>query len=208
MLHFAVPFSSEGVRIEENWKALGMRGTGSHTVFFENVFVPDEAIMVRRPMGAYHGVWNVIVPVALPIFMSAYVGVAEAAAAIAREKAKRKLGEEEIPYLLGEMENSLATAQMALEGMIAVANDYDFTPSLENANTVLIRKTLIVRSVIETAEKALEAAGGAAYFRAVGLERMLRDVHASQFHPLPEKKQLRFTGRLALGLDPIGDPLG
>lgn len=207
VLHFPVPFSSEGVRIEENWKALGMRGTGSHTVIFENVFVPEEAIMVRRPMGAYHGVWNVVVPVALPIFMAAYVGVAESAAAIAREKAKRKLGEEEIPYLLGEMENSLATAQMALDGMIEIANDYDFTPSLEYANAVLIRKTLLVRAVIDTTEKALEAAGGAAYFRTMGLERMLRDVHAGQFHPLPEKKQLRFTGRLALGLDPIGDPV-
>ncbi len=32
----------------------------------------------------------------------------------------------------------------------------------------------------------------------------MRDVHGVQFHPLPEKRQQLFTGRLALGLDPIG----
>jgi hypothetical protein len=33
---------------------------------------------------------------------------------------------------------------------------------------------------------------------------LLRDVHGVQFHPLPEKRQLLFTGRLALGLAPVG----
>jgi len=36
-------------------------------------------------------------------------------------------------------------------------------------------------------------------------ERLLRDAHGAQFHPLPAKSQHRFTGRLALGLDPITD---
>jgi len=57
--------------------------------------------------------------------------------------------------------------------------------------------------VIETGEKALEVAGGGAFFRSAGLERMLRDLHAAQFHPMQEKRQHQFTGRLALGLEPI-----
>ena len=57
---------------------------------------------------------------------------------------------------------------------------------------------------VATAEKALEAAGGAGYFRRHGLERLLRDVHGGQFHPLPEKRQQRFTGRMAMGLEPVG----
>jgi acyl-CoA dehydrogenase len=31
----------------------------------------------------------------------------------------------------------------------------------------------------------------------------LRDVHGAQFHPLPEKRQQLFTGRLAMGLEPV-----
>src|SRR3546814_19600880 len=47
--------------------------------------------------------------------------------------------------------------------------------------------------------------GGAGIYRKLGLERLLRDVHGVQFHPLPEKRQLLFTGRVALGLDPVGN---
>jgi hypothetical protein len=39
--------------------------------------------------------------------------------------------------------------------------------------------------------------------RRFGLERLLRDVIAGQFHLLPEAKQHLFTGRLAAGRDPV-----
>jgi acyl-CoA dehydrogenase len=71
------------------------------------------------------------------------------------------------------------------------------------ANKILTRKTICAKAVIATAEKALEATGGAGFFRKTGLERLLRDVHAGQFHPLPEKRQTLFTGRVSMGLDPI-----
>jgi alkylation response protein AidB-like acyl-CoA dehydrogenase len=72
------------------------------------------------------------------------------------------------------------------------------------ANAILIRKTIAARAAVLTAEKALEVVGGAGFFRSLGLEHLLRDVHGASFDPLPEKRQLLFTGRLALGLDPIG----
>jgi len=77
--------------------------------------------------------------------------------------------------------------------------------NLEVANAVLIRTTIVAEHVLATVEKALEAAGGAGFYRKTGLERLLRDAHAAQFHPLPAKRQHRFTGRVVLGLDPIAD---
>ena len=68
----------------------------------------------------------------------------------------------------------------------------------------LIGRTLVGRSAIRTVEKAMEVTGGAAFFRSLGLERMFRDVQAARYHPLQEKPQLRYTGRLALGLDVNG----
>jgi alkylation response protein AidB-like acyl-CoA dehydrogenase len=102
------------------------------------------------------------------------------------------------------MENALVTAQMALEGMIDTTANYHFEPVNQTANAILVRKTIAARAAILTVEKALEVVGGAGFFRSLGLERLLRDVHGAQFHPLPEKRQLLFSGRLALGLDPIG----
>ena len=74
----------------------------------------------------------------------------------------------------------------------------------QRTNAVLVRKTLVANAVIATCAKALEAAGGAGYLRPSGIEKLLRDAYAAQFHPLQERKQQEFTGRLALGLDPFG----
>lgn len=200
VLHFPLSLRSEGVRIGDDWKAMGMRGTGSNTIILENAFVPLEAVSLRRPMGAFHGVWNMVLGVAMPLVGAAYVGVSEVSAKNAREAACRRR-DDLTAILVGEMENELTAAQVVFESFVRLANDLDFTPSLENTSAVLIRKTLLGQAAIATAGKAIEVTDGAGYFRPLGLERLLRDSLASQFHPLPPKKQQRFTGRVSMGMD-------
>ena len=203
VLHFPVPFASEGVSSADDWDTLGMRATGSHTVILDNVFVPEEAVVLRRPQGEYHMAWNTILTVAMPLIMSVYAGVAEAAAEIAVDQAAKREGDPAAPFFLGELTNILTIAQLAADDMVRIANDYDFEPSIETANAILVRKTIAAKSVLATVEKAVEISGGAGFYRKFKLERLLRDAHAAQFHPLQEKRQHHFTGRLALGLDPI-----
>ena len=119
------------------------------------------------------------------------------------EAAKTRPAEPILLQTLGELENSLATTQMAFRELVENANGYDFEPSVERANRALIRKTLAANAAIATVNKAVELVGGSAYFRRGGLERLLRDVQAAPYHPLPEKRQLDFTGRVALGLPPV-----
>ena len=203
VIHFAVPFAAPGVSLADDWQTLGMRATGSQTIILDNVFVSDDDITLRRPRGRFHPAWNTILTVAMPLIMSVYTGVAEAAATIGQEQASKRQSDPTVPYLLGELTNQLTIAQLALDDMVRLANDLNFAMSLVVTNAVLVRKTIVAESVITTVEKALEAAGGAGFYRKTGLERLLRDAHAAQFHPLSEKKQHRFTGRIALGLDPI-----
>jgi alkylation response protein AidB-like acyl-CoA dehydrogenase len=203
VLHFAVPFAARGVSLADDWRTLGMRATGSHTIILDKVFVPDDAIVLRRPRGRFHRAWNVILTVAMPLIMSVYTGVAEAAARIGHDRAKKRPGDPTVPYLLGELANNLTTVQLATDDMVRLANDLDFETSMEVTNAILVRKTIVAEHVLATVEKALEAAGGAGFYREAGLERLLRDAHAAQFHPLSAKRQHRFTGRIALGLDPI-----
>jgi alkylation response protein AidB-like acyl-CoA dehydrogenase len=205
VLHFAVPMSAQGVSLAGDWDTLGMRATGSETIILENVFVPDDAVVLKRQRGPYHPAFSVILTVALPLIMSAYLGAAEAAAAIAVEQAGKRNGDEVTPYLIGEMTNLLTTAELAVADMVALADDLDFEPSQDLTSRVLVRKTIAANAVIATAEKALEATGGAGFYRRLGLERLLRDLHAAQFHPMQEKRQHRFTGRILMGLDPIRD---
>jgi acyl-CoA dehydrogenase len=110
-----------------------------------------------------------------------------------------------VPYLIGELTNALTTAQLALDDMVRLADNLDFALGLDLTNAILVRKTIVAAHVLATVEKALETAGGAGFYRNAGLERFLRDAHGAQFHPLSAKRQCRFTGRVALGLDPIAD---
>lgn len=199
VLHFAVPFSAEGVSIRETWRVMGMRGTGSHDVELQEVFVPDAAVSGRRPQGKWHPLFHAIGLLAFPLIYSAYAGVADGARARALEVARRRPADEGLIQLVGEMENAHAAADFALDGMIRLAETA--APGPETTSRAMIGRTQVGDAAIRTVELAMEVAGGAAFHRDLGLERAFRDVQGARFHPLQRKPQLRYTGRLALGLD-------
>jgi alkylation response protein AidB-like acyl-CoA dehydrogenase len=203
VLHFPVPMDAPGVHLERDWNSMGMRGTGSHTIRFEDVFVPDAAIGLDRPRAGWPPVWSVVLTVAAPMYIAPYVGVAEAAAEQALAFARVRTKDTTLHLLAGELENERASLALAFRALVENARNYDFAPELSRANQALIYKTLVAKHAIAVAEKATEIVGGRAYLAAQGMERLLRDVHGAPFHPLPEKRQQLLTGRLALGLEPV-----
>lgn len=202
VFHTAVNLKGEGVTILDDWRAMGMRGTGSNSVMLEKIFVPESGISLRRPQGVWHGFFDVVTPLIFPLVMSAYVGIAENAREIALSQAAQKKDDPIVQELVGEMDTELLIAQGALEDMIELAAT-DFQPSLHNSNLTYRRKTIVSRATIRTVEKTMEAVGGASFFRGLGLERCFRDIQGSRFHPYHERRQYLFSGRIALGLDPV-----
>ena len=204
VLHVAIPFAAPGVAIQDNWRTLGMRGTGSNDVVLDGVFVPDAAVSARRPPGRWSPLWHVVATIALPLIYAVYVGVAEAARGLALRTAARRPGGS-TPRLVGAMDTELSVARMALRQMLAAAASGHMGP--ETTNEVVIGRTVAGRAAIRTVELALEVAGGAGFYRATGLERLFRDVQGARYHPLLEDAQALYSGRLALGLDVNkGDP--
>jgi alkylation response protein AidB-like acyl-CoA dehydrogenase len=199
VLHFSVPFKSTGVSILNNWQAMGMRGTGSHSVKLEKVFIPETAITLRRARGEFHPVWNVILTVAMPLIMSVYLGIAQKAEKIAiTHAANQKKNRPYIPELIGEMHNQLTAAEISVKDMIRIANDFDFKPIDQNGLDIISRKTIAANACIKVIEKAMEIVGGQGFYRSFGLEKLFRDVQAAKYHPLQEKDQLRFSGEYIL----------
>jgi alkylation response protein AidB-like acyl-CoA dehydrogenase len=199
VLHFGVPMNAEGVSLIENWQTLGMRGTGSHTIQFEKVFVPDSAITLARPRGEYHPIWNIVLGVAMPYIMAVYVGIAQKASEIALTQAKKWA--EPRPYLasaIGQMNNALVTAVTVWEDMLRLSNNYHFEPVDQLGQDILTRKTIVANATIEVVTQAMDIVGGAGYYRSYGLEKLFRDVQAAKHHPLPEKEQLLYSGEYLL----------
>ena len=201
VMHFAIPIKSEGIRIENTWNALGMRATGSNDVIMEQVFVPEFAVVARRPAGNWHPMWSVILPSALPLISAVYVGLAERASELAVAAARYRRAELAGP--VGDMLNALTTARIVLEDMLRINDDQGFEATLGVADAILTRKALVAEAVKKTVELAAELVGGPGFFRGHPVERIVRDVRAMHYHPLPVRRQQQFSGRIALGFDPV-----
>src|SRR5262245_9673292 len=197
MLQFGVPMNAAGVSIKETWDTMGMRGTGSHDVLLDDVFVPDAAIGARRKPGVWHPLMHIVAMVAFPLVYSVYTGVAEAARDLAVAAAAKRR-DPAVVELVGALDTELAATRIALESMVAFSEAAQ--PGPETTNTIFMHRTLVGRGARKTVDLALDVAGGASYHRRNHLERLFRDVQAARFHPLPEYQQRRLAGRVALGL--------
>jgi len=78
-------------------------------------------------------------------------------------------------------------------------------PGAYTTNRVFQGRSILARAAIATVEAAMQVAGGGAFYRDYGLERLFRDVQAARYHPLQDGIQREYAGRMALGLDIDGD---
>ncbi|MGA7952968.1 MAG: acyl-CoA dehydrogenase family protein [Gloeobacterales cyanobacterium] len=199
VLHFAVPMNAQGVSIEPTWQAMGMRGTGSHDVVLSNVFVPDAAVTLRREQGKWHFIFHLISMIAIPLIYSVYVGVAEAARDRAVQRAMKRRTDEHLCYMVGGLENELTAAKLALQHMISTA--VISQPGFETTNQIMTGRTLVAKAVLNVADLGMEIAGGSAFYRKLGLEKLFRDLQGARYHPLREEAQRKLSGQLALAWD-------
>lgn len=197
VLHFMAPLSAKGIRIEETWRAMGMRATGSHLVCLEGYFVPDQAVAAKRPKGKWHPLFHLISMIAIPLIYSVYLGTAEAIRNEAIGMAKRRPATPQLIDAAGALETELAAARIAHADMLAASDD---APGPETTNRVFLARGNMVRALLATADKALELANGAGYMRLSAIERLFRDLQAARFHPLQPHAQRELSGRMALGL--------
>ena len=205
VIHFAVPLAAEGVRLDETWDTLGMRGTASHDLMLEDVFVPADTVMGRRPWGEFG------VPLAAaavhfaPVVGATYLGIAMGArdAAVAKSTATSR-GPNPLARLprvhrqVGLMDATLRVAWWALLGALDELGD-DYAVDPPTLATVMVAKRQAVTDAITVVDLAMDVLGGRAYFRSAKLERAYRDVRAGTFHPLTPEATLAYAGKVALG---------
>jgi acyl-CoA dehydrogenase len=194
VLHAGVPLSAPGVTIVETWDTLGMRGTASHDVVFDGVFLPAEKVIGRRPYGALVGPLLAAAIHFAPVAGAAYLGVARGACDEAVRLTARR-GEPAAAAVrgIGEMRARLRVARWALWGAV---DDLGDDPAMDEATlaTVMTAKRHAVTEARAVVDLALEVAGGAAFYRRSPLERAYRDVRGGPFHPLTPEATLTLLG--------------
>jgi indole-3-acetate monooxygenase len=198
VLHFGIPMNSPNLRIDPVWKTLGMRGTASHDVIIEGHVVPEAAVALKRKAGEWHPLFQIIGTFAIPLIYSVYLGVAESARDIAVKLAKKRRSDHHILQLVGQMDSELLGARVAHSYMLDVVARN--TPGAESINDVMMGRRLVAAHAIRAVELAMEAAGGAGFYRAQGLERRFRDVQGARYHPMQPGPQAEYAGAMALGI--------
>lgn len=202
VLHAAVPMNSKGITIEQTWRTLGMRASGSQDVRLEDVFVPDASIALRRPAGVWHPFFHLVTLVAFPLIYSVYRGVAEQLRDEVLKIAARRRNDMDAQLQVGAMETALAAAIAAHEQMVSLGESA--APGEQTSATIMTLKRAMTESLLTMAGLAMDAAGGSAFYRDNGIERLFRDLQAARYHPFTQLPQQRLAGRLALGLTADG----
>ncbi len=185
----SIPARAAGVRVVETWDTTGMRATASHDLVLEDAWVPDGAVGVRLPPGPpmLHPAMAGVACWFLCLVSGVYLGVAEEA----RAEAYRALGSginssframALSDVLIGQLEAEFLSALAVLDRVVD-ALDADRGDPQAALTQAILCKELVSEHAIATVDKAVEIAGGRAFFRKSPLERLARDVRAARFHP-------------------------
>jgi alkylation response protein AidB-like acyl-CoA dehydrogenase len=198
VLHASVPFSSPGVSLVDTWDTLGMRGTASQDVVLEDVFVPADRVLGRRPYGVLSGPLLVAVLHFAPVIAGVYLGIAQGAfdeaLRLTAAKAQPSPG---AARQLGEMDSRLRVARWGVLGSLDEVGEYP-APDMTAVRTVLVAKRHAVLEAVAVTDLALQVAGGPAFYRRSPLERAYRDVRGGPFHPMTPEATLADVGEAAL----------
>ena len=203
VLVIGLPMSLSGVSVIETWDTLGMRGTASHDVLFEDVRVPVSAVAARLPADA--PAWDPRFGGAIKWFLMMMSGVYVGIADRARDEALAAVSGHNSSFrdaalteaLIGQLETVHFSAVAALElGTQRVTGAPDAVAAMVAAITA---KDAATTAAVEVVDLAVQITGGKAYFKKSPLERLVRDVGAARHHPpsAPVSSQMIGRGILA-----------
>jgi alkylation response protein AidB-like acyl-CoA dehydrogenase len=198
----AIDPETEGVVIHDDWDALGMRASGSHSVTFSGVEVPPAALRGGFPAGDADAYMDRNLVAGL-FHASSSLGIAESAATIASEAvAKRGEPAGRARWLLAGNAVELAACRATLSRAAALVDASD-APLIDLFAEAQAAKTFVNETAARIVDRALGLSGGAGYLNGHPLARAYRDVRAGGFmQPLGADRAYDLLGDVALGREP------
>ena len=207
-----VPVRARGVTVHDDWDALGMRASGSHSVTFDGVRLPREAVSGGFPAGNTVPYMERNLSAGL-FHASSSLGIAEGAAKAALAGvAARGATDGRTRSLAAENAMDLTLARASLARGAALIDEHeaanpaaagdpdDITALFVEAQAV---KTVVGEASGRVVERSLAMTGGGGFLNGHPIARAYRDVRAGTFmNPLAANRAYEVVGMAALGLDP------
>ena len=204
-----VPTAAPGLVIHDDWDALGMRASGSNSVSFDGVELPESGVRggfragdplpyIERNLhsGLFHA--------------AASLGIAESADAIARDAIRGRINGEARPRsLIADNIVDLAASRATLSRAASLIDRHRVANPASDGTaeelTSLFAEAQAAKAFINEAatrivDRALALSGGRGYSSSSPLARAYRDVRAGSFmHPLGANRAYDYLSHVALG---------
>jgi alkylation response protein AidB-like acyl-CoA dehydrogenase len=209
-------FPARAARIIDTWTVSGLRGTGSHDIAVDDLFVPathstsiiTDRSRARGPLYAF------------PVFGLLALGIAAVALGIARAavdelvrlaSVKTPTGSRRVLAQRPVVQAGVAQAEAGLEAaralVFAAIDDAweraraDGVLDLRLRARLRLAATHAARAAASAVDLVWDAGGGTVVYETSALQRHFRDVHVATQHVMVAPPTLELAGRVLLGVD-------
>jgi alkylation response protein AidB-like acyl-CoA dehydrogenase len=204
-----VPISAPGVVVHDDWDALGMRASGSNSVSFEGVELPQSGVRGGFPAGdpVPYMERNLVAGL---FHAAASLGIAESADQLARQGIAGRINGDARPRIqVADNAIDLSASRGVLSRAAALIDEYRAANPASDGSAAELgalfaeaqaAKAFVNEAAARTVDRALALSGGAGYVNGSPLARAYRDVRAGSFmHPLGANRAYDYLGQVALG---------
>ena len=202
LLNVLIRSDQPGIEIMDDWDTIGMRGTVSNSIRFNDVEILPENV-VGEPgaiLGKDMSIWSTG-------YTGVYFGIAEAAYEFCVDYVKKTrfrgmsgslASDLRIQRQIGEMATLLESARRAVEQLGILRGNID---RVELTFILNQAKYLATEAAKEIAERAIRLTGGRGLLRSLPVERHFRDSLAGIVMPPANDRCMETVGKIALGLE-------
>ncbi len=180
---FAVPRDTPGFSVDKLEHKMGMRGSPTGDLRFEDAIVPAENLIGEEGRGFEYAM--AALDTSRPIIGAQAVGIAQGALDIAtryvteRRQFGRAISEfQGLQFLLADMATKVEAARTLVYRACAIAG----SGAPEVTKIASMAKLLASDTAMQVTTDAVQVLGGAGYTREYPLERMMRDAKVTQIY--------------------------
>ncbi len=204
-----VPTDAPGVVVHDDWDALGMRASGSHSISLEAVELPEAAVRGGFPAGDPLPYMERNLVAGL-FHAAASLGIAESADELARRGIAGRINGDARPRMqVADNAVDLAASRGVLSRAAALIDEHRAAnPASDGSADDLAAlfaeaqaaKAFVNEATARIVDRALALSGGRGYLNGSPLARAYRDVKAGSFmHPLGANRAYDYLADVALG---------